>query len=465
MAVWLPILTIAWLLALSTAALAQGSPMVIRPDLAQSEYAGEVVVPIHKSRILRSEEPFTELHVGDPEIADVLALTDRSMYVLGKKTGATSLTVYGKNKSLQAVVDLTVTYDIEGLKRGLFDLVKGEKVEVRPANRSIVLSGTVSSSEQLARIMEVSQRYAPDSVTNLITVAGSQQVMLAVRFAELKRTAAKELGLNTQWDITSGDVAFQLLTGLGAAASRFGSAALTIGDLDLLLDALEEKRVLKTLAEPNLIALSGESASFLAGGEFPIPVVQSTGTAGAAPAISIEYKEFGVRLSFTPTVLGNDVINLVVEPEVSAIDPTSSVVLSGFDIPGLTTRRARTTVDLKDGQSFAIAGLLQSNFQGNIQQFPFLGDIPVLGALFRSSDYQRNETELVIIVTPYKVKPARPGDLVLPTDSFTPPSDSDFFLQGMTDAATSGPRGKGASSSTEVESHGGLDGNIGHIVR
>jgi pilus assembly protein CpaC len=214
----------------------------------------------------------------------------------------------------------------------------------------------------------------------------------------------------------------------------------------------------KTLAEPNLIALSGDTASFLAGGEFPIEVVQSGDTVGGDATISIEFKEFGVSLAFTPTVLDNGLINLVVTPEVSALD--FSVAVRG--VPGLTTRRATTTVELRDGQSFAIAGLLQDDFSDTIDQIPLLGDVPILGALFRSSQFKKNETELVIIVEPHLVKPAPIGSLATPADNFIPPSEPDIWLLGRLEASGSGiPREGGLAA----QGAGGIGGHYGHIIK
>ncbi len=434
------------------------------------KHAGELIVPIHQSTVLKLDEPFAELFVGNPKIADVLALTDRTIYVLGKDLGTTSLTVYGRNKKLIAIADLVVTHDIEGLKRRFHDLMPKERIEVRPANGSIILSGPLSSASRLARALAVAEQYAPGKVTNLMSVLGSQQVMLSVRFAEVSRDVTKELGLNTRFtagskiSITTGDA---LLTGAFAASSfvtgtlgtwMFGKFA-----LDVLFDALERKGVVKTLAEPNLITLSGDPARFLAGGEFPVPVARHTDDGGVT--ITVEFKEFGVSLSFTPTVLDDGLINLLVAPEVSKIDPTNSVTLSGFDIPGLTTRRVRTTVELRDGESFAIAGLIQSDFQDTIRQFPGLANVPILGGLLRSTDFQRNETELVIIVTPHLVKPAPAGSLKTPADNFLPPSDIDYLLFGRLEAPDSGRATSPGAQKLNAQGAGGISGSHGHIIK
>lgn len=469
----------------------------------KSSFAGDFEIPVNKSQILKVDRAFKDILVGNPKIADVLPLTNRTLYILGKELGTTSLSIYGADKSLLAIVDLVVTYNVDGLKAKIFELFPDEKVEVRTVNDAIVLSGAMSSGARLQSVVDLAERFAPGKVTNMLTLSGTQQVMLAVRFAEVKRSAFKELGINLNVLVRSGASTFSLLSGMPALgqATGIGGAALLKGselvpnllnmsptipntvpllgagnggttlagtafnrDFSSLLDALEQKGVVKTLAEPNLIALSGDTASFLAGGEFPIPVAQST--SGGGSTITIEFKEFGVGLAFTPTVLADGLISLDVAPEVSAIDPAASIQINGLLIPGLTTRRAHTTIELRDGQAFAIAGLLQSEFKDNIDQLPFAGDVPVLGALFRSSDYLHNETELVIIVTPYLVKPVKPKDLRLSTDTFVPPSDAELFLMGRPQKKTGAP---GASTQGSIVGQAGggagLDGNIGHIVK
>jgi pilus assembly protein CpaC len=479
------------LVGLAGGAAGQGQPSITTMS-DKSSFAGDFEVPVNKSQILKVDRPFKEVLVGNPKIADVLALTNRTLYVLGKELGTTSLSIYGADKSLLAIVDLVVTHNVDGMKSKVFELFPDEKVEVRTVNDSIVLSGAVSSGARLQSIVALAERFAPGKVTNMMTLMGSQQVMLAVRFAEVKRTAFKELGINLNVLVRSGSTSFSLLSGLPVLGGPPGIAAAAImqgvstpaavpalgagnGGTSLvgtafnrdfvgLLDALEQKGVIKTLAEPNLIALSGDTASFLAGGEFPIPVAQNT--SGGGSTITIEFKEFGVSLAFTPTVLSDGLISLDVAPEVSAIDPNASITINGLVIPGLTTRRAHTTIELRDGQSFAIAGLLQSEFKDGIDQTPFIADVPILGALFRSADYQRDETELVIIVTPYLVKPVKPKDLRLSTDSFVPPSDTDIFLMGRPEHKPGAP---GASTQGPIVSQAGggagLDGNIGHIVK
>lgn len=444
-----------------------------------NKHAGEFVVPVNKSQVLQLDVPFADLLVGKSEIADVLALTDRSIYVLGKTLGSTSLTIYGRDRELIAVVDLVVTHDIDGLKARLFDLIPEDSIEVRAVNTGIVLSGVVSSASRMQRALNIAQQYTGNEgqVVNMMRVKGSQQVMLSVRFAEVSRTVTKSLGLDTALtgdniavftgteldptgttvDLATGSITAAAELVVSGFASGAGTTDLGATILSLAFDALERKGLLKTLAEPNLIALSGDTASFLAGGEFPVPVAQEGGEDDAA--ITIEFKEFGVSLAFTPTVLEDGLINLVVSPEVSAIDQTGDFAIStaGFEIPSLVTRRATTTVELRDGQSFAIAGLLQEDFSDSIRQFPWLGEVPVLGTLFRSTSYQRRESELVILVTPRLVQPASAGTLATPADRFIPPSDEDLFLFGRLEAPESGIG--------PLSAGGGIEGSYGHIIK
>ncbi len=459
------VLSVLCLVALALASPALGQTSIVS-QVGDTKHAGEFVVPVNKSQVLRIDVPFADLLVGNPEIADVLALTDRSIYVLGKAVGSTSLTVYGRNKSLLAVMDLVVGPDTEGLKARLFELMPDERIEIRAVNGSVVLSGVVSNASALSQAVAMAENYAPGLVTNLMAVKGSQQVLLKVRFAEMSRAVQKKLGISSR---IFGDN-FSVLTGFldpTAFANVIGD--FTVGDTDfnVALDALETKGLIKTLAEPNLIALSGDTASFLAGGEFPVPVAQDSGIDVTTSTITIEFKEFGVSLAFTPTVLADGLINLSVAPEVSSIDPTNSVQVSGFIIPGLDVRRVKTTVELRDGQAFAIAGLLQSDFRDTVEQFPVLADIPIIGALLRSSEFQRNETELVIIVEPHLVKPAPAGSLAAPTDNFVPPSDIDLWLFGRVESPESGgfqPNVFGAEA-LGVQSAGGIVGSYGHIIK
>jgi pilus assembly protein CpaC len=436
--------------------------------LENAARAGELLVPLNKSQVIEVDRPFAEVSIGNPEIADVVALTRDSLYVFGKQFGTTSLTITDNNGRLIAVIDLVVSYDIEGLKAQMFELLPGEAVQVRPASDGLVLSGHLSNASRMQRALALAERYAPGKITNLMEVTGSQQVMLAVRFAEVSREVIKQLGANTDFLFEGGDVDIEGIFGNGISLDplSFGTGAFAFsnGDvaLNLVLDALEEKGVVRTLAEPNLIALSGDTASFLAGGEFPIPVGQSEDENGVD--ITIEFKPFGVSLSFTPTVIGEELINLELFTEVSDIDRETSIRLSDLIIPGLTTRRARTTVELGNGQSFAIAGLLRDDFEDTVRKYPLLGDVPILGQLFRSNGYQLDQTELVVIVTPYLVQPASPTALITPADLFQAPSDAELFLFGK----VVGERGYDPSNSADRlgrRAAAGIVGPHGYILR
>ncbi|MCH2163828.1 MAG: type II and III secretion system protein family protein [Marinovum sp.] len=423
-----------------------------------------LAVSMNRAVVVESDTPFAELSIANPSIADISSLSDRTIYVLGKAPGLTTLTLLDATGRLITNVDVRVAPDISEFKQRLAQILPGERIDVRTANDGIVLSGTISSTAKLNRALSLAERYAPERVSNLMTVGGVQQVMLKVRFAEMQRSVAKELDAS----LAIGDVANRAGTaafGTGRAALRgtytsiLGSGAngipsTTTGDtagsfnfqidtgvieIAVLLEALERKGVVRTLAEPNLTALSGQEASFLAGGEYPVPVAQTNNQ------ITIEFKPFGVELSFIPTVIDGDLINLQMKSAVSSIDPTNGYTLANLTIDAFRRREATTTVELRDGESFAIAGLLLDDFTDINQQIPWLGDVPVLGALFRSASYQRDQSELVIIVTPHLVTPTRGDALVLPTDRIRPPSERELFLAGKvtgTNTPTTGAAGE-----------------------
>jgi pilus assembly protein CpaC len=461
----LALLAVVAVLAFATAAFAQA----VKVTKLTGAYAGELAVPLNKSQVLQTDAAFGRASVGNSEIADVLPLNDHTIYVLGKQVGLTNLTLYSKDDRPLAVLDISVAYDVQSLKSRLNELFPGERVEIRSTAGSLVLSGRVSDAVVLDRVLAVAQQYAPNKVTNLLTLRGSQQVMLAVRFAEVSRSLSRNLGIKPSLSV-GGDPSL-LLTPIapGAIGSLFQGLLSTSGDvsLDILIEALETKGLVKTLAEPNLIALSGDTASFLAGGEFPVPVAQDAN--GDESVITVEFKDFGVGLSFTPTVLGDGLMNLIVNAEVSALDTSTTggaVTTAGFEIPALVTRRAETTIELRDGQSFAIAGLFQDNFTDNVTQLPWIGDVPVLGALFRSTDFQKSQTELVIVVTPHLVTPGDATVMTLPTDAVAEPTDLDLFFYGRTEAHKF-PTAVGPSGPTqlmELDSEGGVSGDYGYII-
>jgi pilus assembly protein CpaC len=441
-------------------ATAPASAQVSTVSIADGVHAGEVAVPVNKSQVIRSDRPYARALIGNPEIADVLPLSDSSLYLLGKKAGTTSLTLYDRASNLIAVVDVVVGPDVISLKRQLSQSI-GDGVGARISNDSIVLEGIVPSGPAADRAVQLAETYAPGKVVNLLSIGSSQQVMLEVRFSEVKRSALKDIGFG--FFVNNGNGSFNGAIGGGASLTpdpdtgegvvRLGSIIDSFGiltkrfgafglDFDAALNALERKGAITTLAEPTLVALSGETANFLAGGEFPVPVAQNSSN-GNSSAISVQWKPFGVSLAFTPTVLADGVINILVEPEVSSIDPTNAIVANNLRIPGLLTRRAKTVVELRDGESFALAGLLRTDFQDTIRQFPILGSIPVIGMLFKSTNFQRDETELVIVVTPRLVRPVPAGRLAVPTDRVTAPNEAELFLFGRTDTGV--PNGPGAT--------------------
>lgn len=408
-------------------------------------------VPMNRAVVVESDTPFAELSIANPGIADISTLSDRSIYILGITPGRTTMTLLSADGKLISNVEIHVTPDIAEFKERLQQILPGEAIEVRTANDGIVLSGTVSSAVKLDRALDLANRYAPDRVSNLMSVGGTQQVMLKVRFAEMQRSVSKSL--SSSLAVSGGtDVGIEAETGtwldgangignpIQTSSGTEGGFALgfTAGSLQfaVLLEALESKGVVRTLAEPNLTALSGQEAKFLAGGEYPIPVSNGDGT------ISVEYKPFGVELNFTPTVVDGDLINLAINAAVSSIDSSVTLETGGVTINAFKRRETSTTVEMRDGESFAIAGLLQDDFRDLNGQVPWLGDIPILGTLFRSADYQRAQSELVIIVTPHLVTPTRGDALALPTDRIRIPSEKELFLFGQAAGTQTGGAGE-----------------------
>lgn len=354
-------------------------------------------VPKNKSLSFRLDGPASKIVVAQPDTAQIVATTDRSFYVRGKALGATNLLIYGQGGALQEVVDVRVGYDAEALQSDLAAAIPGEVIKVRNLGEGLLLTGEVSTTAVAAKAKTLADKFAPENVTSALTVRASQQVILEVRVLEAGRSDLKDVGFNLA--ATDG-VNFALASGSGLIGPSTPQGALQIRgsigsvDIDLMLQALEEKGVVRTLARPNLVALSGEKASFLAGGEFPFPVPNGRDT------VSIEFRQFGVKLDFEPVVQDNGLIRLLVAPEVSQLDNRTNLRLNGMEVPSLTVRRAATTVELKSGESFAVAGLFQQDYSNAIRQMPGIGQVPVIGSLFRSARWKRQETELVIIITP-----------------------------------------------------------------
>lgn len=471
------------------------APVLRAPAAAQAFAPAAIELTVGKSMVLDSAEAIRRISVADPETADILLISPHQVYLTGKRPGATNLTLWGRGGQVSRIYDLCVSPDVTRLKEMLHRMLPGERdIRVMPAGESITLSGTVSSASSLTTAVDLAELYAPEKVANLLSVGGVHQVMLEVKVAEMHRSVIERLGIDLAYYM-NGDFAYTLLNDLFTLDNQNGPLPLVSSAAESLgadsggnvsisgtrngmfrfhsgqatwtgfLDVLKQNGLAKVLAEPTLICRSGEEAKFLAGGEIPIPIPQGLG------AVAIEYKPYGVALAFEPVVLGDERISLKVFPEVSELDWDNALAISGYSVPAITSRRTSTTVELGDGQSFAIAGLLQDNVRENVKKYPVLGDIPVLGTLFRSSQYQKAETELVIIVTPHLAKPLDVAQTGLPTDSFQEPSEMEFFLLGRMEGdsgaeapAKAAPARPLPAGRTENGPPSGLDGDFGHVL-
>lgn len=461
-------------------------------------------VPLYKSRLISLDGPATRVSVGNPDVADILILRATQLYVLGKDLGTTNVLLWDRDDRLIDTIEVEVTHDLQSLKRKLHDLMPGEKIEVHSAQRNIILSGNVSNVASMDSALKIARGYfanfsAVDStefeqeggssgadsngeVINLMSVGGVQQVMLEVKVAEISRSELKRLDVRFNailqgskrwnWGGVNGGASFpDALFGenadripvfdnaapLGPVIDEFAPSDMSIQDkgffaslltdnalFNVAIDAAKENGVAKILAEPTLTTQTGQVAEFLSGGEFPIPVPQG----GNSNAVTIEFKEFGVGVKFLPVVLDNGRINLQLNISVSELTSGNTVgisqdgVTSNFIVPSLTKRSAISTVELADGQTIGIAGLINENLREVVTKFPGLGSIPGIGALFRSQEFVKGETELLILVTPHLAKPLRPEEIRLPTEGFAEPSDFDWFVMGRTEgkrATTAAP--------------------------
>ncbi len=388
-----------------------------------------ITVPRDKSVAFRLMGSAGEIVVAQPEVAEIVANTDRSVYVRGKTLGTTNILIYDAAHRLIEVIDVRVAQDLESLRADFAAALPGEPIRILPMANGILLSGEVSTSSVALRARAIAERYAPAAVTSDLTVQSAQQVMLEVRVIEASRSALKDFGVNIDVANNSG-IVFGSGTGLVGLNAPQGTLTVSTNvgptTIEATLRALEEKGVIRTLARPNLAAISGEEATFLAGGEFPYPVPTGQGD------ITIAFKPFGVTLKFTPIVQDGGLIRLKVAPEVSQLDTRQSLRLSGIEVPSLLVRRAGTTIELKDGETFAIAGLFQQDYANTVSQIPWAGDIPVLGSLFRSSRWKKQETELLILVTPRLVTASE--SRALSPDPFRgsiEPSAIDVILNGL----------------------------------
>ncbi|BCG73057.1 secretin [Mesorhizobium sp. 113-1-2] len=391
-----------------------------------------------KPKTIMTSAAFYQIVIGDPEIANVNPLTDKSFYVLGNNLGTTGIALFDDKKQLVGTIDIEVTLDTDQLASTIRASVPDAKIKVGSANGRVVLSGEADDAVAADKASKIASRFSGnEEVINSVNISSSQQVQLNVRFVEINRQAGQDLGAkysaNFAYGLGGRDVTIDPGTVPAAGTGEIIGRLLSNGvSIDIAIKALEERGLARRLAEPNLIARSGETASFLAGGEFPIPVSEDNGK------ISVTYKKYGVSLDFTPTVLKDGLVSLDIAPEVSSIDASSSYNIGTISVPGFIVRRARTSVDLKNGQSFMIAGLLQSQNDITTSRIPGLGKMPVLGALFSSKSYQRRETDLVIIVTPYLVKPVDPSKkMAEPTGGTQPASNADYFLNNTEEVKTS----------------------------
>ena len=464
-------------------------------ELVETANPQTLTVVVGKSLVLRSPKPLKRASLANSDIADTLVLSPTQLYLNAKVIGATNLTLWGRDGKVFAVYDVVIQPNITRLKTQIHELFPEEKgIQIRASQEHITLSGSASGPEIITQVVGLANTYAPKKVMNFLQVDGVQQVMLEVKVAEMARGVLKRLGVNfihlasdanqfgllddlTSFDNDDGTITQLLGTSIDLALGfNFGEDVLL-----LALAALKQHNLTKILAEPTLVAISGQEASFLAGGEFPVPVPQSFGVT------TILFKEFGVSLKFNPTVLSGGNILLKISPEVSELDFSNGVNFEGFTIPALLTRKVETIIELKDGQSFAIAGLLQENIREAIAKYPLLGDIPILGALFRSTSFQKNETELIIIVTPRLVKPLDMKKQTMPTDAYLEPNDFELMLMGYLEGVRRSPshesrvppqdrsgvknsvKERVAASSrkaaaTLVPMGGGLEGQFGHLA-
>jgi pilus assembly protein CpaC len=426
------------------------------PDGAQAKMSGRLDVAISRGETIHLQGPATNIFVADPTIADIQTPSNDTIFLFGKKAGRTSLFALDARGEALAEFQVVVTQPIEDLRALLRSEVGDYPIFVSYTPNGAVLSGRVPNAAVAESAKALTLQFLGNGaiVSNRLKVAGATQVNLNVRVAEVSRNAMKALGIDLSAFVKSGNFSFGLVnsgppTGGGQAGVGFSS---NNANISAVIDALASEKLVSVLAEPNLTTVSGEPASFLAGGEFPIPVSQGLNQ------VTVEFRKFGASLEFVPTVMSGNMINIRVKPEVSELSPQGAIVVNGFSVPALSTRRAETVVELASGQSFAIGGLIRRNFNTNIKTFPWLGDVPIIGALFRSSQFQKEETELVIIVTPYLVRPAPAASAMqAPTDRVGPPTDAGRVLFNT---LSKPPRGRDAPA-TSVP---GATGDAGFVI-
>jgi pilus assembly protein CpaC len=425
------------------------------PPASTIEFAPQVGVTVGKSTLLKLPAPAARISVGNPAVADVILLNPNEVYLLGKTVGSTNVILWSKTGH-STVVDVIVGMDTAALQGKLQQLLPGEKnIKVAVAADSLVLTGTVTDAVKVDKAVALAEAYGGKKVVNFLQAGAPQQVMLEVKVAEVSKTLTDKLGAEFKYGTVSNGWTYSLLAGFLTGTPGGTPAAISAvkGLKSLTLDAAKTDGLVKILAEPTIMAMSGQEGAFLAGGKIYIPVPQS-GVGGTT--ITLEEKEFGVGLKFTPTVLEGGRINLKVSPEVSELG--KNVTVGTQTIPTITTRRAATTVQLHDGQSFAIGGLIKNNVTETMAAFPGLGEIPILGALFRSSEFVNDRSELLFVITPRLVKPL-PPNYALPTDGFIEPTRAEFFLQGKLEGspkAESQPAAAPAAPKEQAPASGGF---------
>ena len=445
-----------------------------------TDTTGQIKLSVNKNAVVTTKSPYKRLSIAQPEVADVNPIGPQTILVTAKKAGSTQIVLWDDQDQSQ-VIDITVEMDLAALQEQLNKMFPTSKIDVASLNGSIALRGRVPSVLVGEQAVMVAGPYG--KVLNFLEIYGGQQVMLQVRFAEVSRSAVDSLGVNVGFtdgvgygasnigqvnpfgligatDTTSDRLA---ITSPNPGVTLFGRGQFGSTSLAVFVNALRQNNLLRMLAEPNLIAISGQEASFLAGGEFPIPVTQGGGEGGTA--VTVEYREFGVKLNFVPTVLGDGRIRLKVAPEVSDLDFTTAVRFNGFVIPGLTSRKVQTTIELSEGQTFAIAGLLNNSVSATKDVTPVLGDIPILGALFRSVRYQRKETELVVLVTPKLVEGMNPDQVpTLPGEYWRHPSEGELFWKKDIGGPAADPRqGPTTQPAGRTQAAPRFQGQYGHV--
>ncbi len=448
--------------------------------VADAEANTGLFLPVNRSSLVVMPSPAKEIVIANPDIADVHVNNSKTLTVIGKNAGSTNVRIFDETGKILQTLDVTVGYDLPAIRKALKTFIPDETIGVEMVNTSVALTGQVRNNAAIDKALKLTQEYiggaassyamaattspigdAADNdkypkILNMMKLISGQQVMLRVRVSEVNRDALKRLGIDPSVVLSGRN--FSMAGALGNGISGLAAGATsnyTLADSDTfrgtqglfwqsnpthragaVINALERDGLVKTLAEPNLVAVSGEQAEFLAGGEIPVVAVNSSGGGGTIPTANVEYKPYGVAVKFTPDVLSENRIRMTVQPEVSEVSTTNSITMSGFVIPSITTRRAKTTVELAPGESFMIAGLIKDSTRAVIDQLPGMKELPVLGALFRSTEFQRNESELVITVTPYLVDPMKASEVKTPTDDFRPASQMEMFFYGALGAIT-----------------------------